>query len=751
IVQQKEKERTAFDDFRNVRQGDFCRLRDIGINWYRRDCPCMLRRRRCWDCKREKWKVDRTICLAEVDGSPGQVYTAVSYSGPDARKAFEADLQTYSRSLSSQVAQIYAIDIGTVPSLLLRNELVPLAHFEERVSSFIELYLYILLWQWKCKGEEVWIDSVRGIICRGPAGPYSVIQGWHTGIRDVPSTVDFLQEDIVLRFIASRKSREVDRMFIVWTVTKDMDPDDVPELVNPNMAEVSTLSNTPIAIAALHDQTWGSLGSLLEETLLENGLCRFRLGDGIELYTAWGLYAAEAWLSQAWSIFHALGITVEDDLEAFVLTIPRIELSGFLSRSTAKQQRQLLQPIYLFVRPLPPIYLAPNNKRWFRYQTSSLHYWSFREDGDSPLSHETCHYLGLPTALRLDRRFLPYSWTTHDYKIIHEYQLLRGFDPRTTDFARHLGLYKPIFQPVNDSVRFEELSEEEITGFPEPHVDSDPEDVYDELDDYSLTALFYTGSDDDTYTNSAHILKIQDRKDHHEDFLSSSNARAQNVAVPPESELTTSKDHVINKGTGAEYGGEFKGIERHEQCLDQALLECTTLSTLTAERPSLPPISETDPFPDSTSPNVTVLPTSSFPTPPILTYIVPTTMSITDAPTNAGWLATSHSTNNNDPCNGLAGASNISSAVSYPQDSTIHMPVYSTSTVEYTIVDASLTRHHDGGPPVGVTQRHWIPRPFISNIRPIAHRSLWPVRAAPRSPTRIEDDRRNKEANKDLD
>ncbi|KAK1235029.1 hypothetical protein PQX77_001757, partial [Marasmius sp. AFHP31] len=255
--------------------------------------------------------------------------------------------------------------------------------------------------------------------------------------------------------------------------------------------------------------------------------------------------------------------------------------------------------------------------------------------------------------------------------------------------------------PANDSVHFEELSEERITGSPEPYIDSDPEDVYDELDDYSLalTELFYTGSDDDTYTNSPHILNIQDRKDHHEDFLSSSDARAQNVVAPPECKLTTSKDHVVNERTGAEHGGEFEGIERREECLNQALLECTTLSTLPTERPSLPSISEMDPVSNSTSLNV-ALPTPSFPTPPISTYIDPTTMSIPDAPKNARLSATSHSTNNNDPCNAVADAADINSAVSCnPLDSTVHKPVYSTSTVEYAITDTSLTRHPDGGPP----------------------------------------------------
>ncbi|KAK1234938.1 hypothetical protein PQX77_001850, partial [Marasmius sp. AFHP31] len=338
IVQQKEKERTKFDDvsgfveladggeakilrstqFRNVRQGDFCRLRDIGINRYL-DCPYILRKHRCLNqCQCKKWKADRTICLAEVDGSPAE------YTLSDSLQAFEEDFQTYSRALTSQVAQIYAIDLGSVPSLLLRNELVPLAYFEERhgVYSFVRSHLHMLLWRWKCGGEKVWIDSVRGVICHGPAGPDTRMQGWlgygNMGLGNLPSTVDFLQEDTVVRFYASRKLREVDGMFIGGMAAKDSKPDHVPELVDPNTVEVvSTLSNTPIAIAARHDQTWNSLGDLLGRTLLENGLCRFRLGNGKWFVLLWGFNERAAWLSQAWSIFHALGITVENDLEAF--------------------------------------------------------------------------------------------------------------------------------------------------------------------------------------------------------------------------------------------------------------------------------------------------------------------------------------------------------------------------------------------------------------------------------------------------
>ncbi|KAJ8090484.1 hypothetical protein PM082_002372 [Marasmius tenuissimus] len=38
---------------------------------------------------------------------------------------------------------------------------------------------------------------------------------------------------------------------------------------------------------------------------------------------------------------------------------------------------------------------------------------------------------------------------------MHQYQLNRGFDPSTIDFARHVGYDQNIFRPVNNSERFE--------------------------------------------------------------------------------------------------------------------------------------------------------------------------------------------------------------------------------------------------------------------------------------------------------
>ncbi|KAL0565293.1 hypothetical protein V5O48_016731 [Marasmius crinis-equi] len=69
-----------------------------------------------------------------------------------------------------------------------------------------------------------------------------------------------------------------------------------------------------------------------------------------------------------------------------------------------------------------------------------------------------CNHLGLPVALniKVDRCYV-YSWSNDVYKMVRQYQVARGFNPNTTDFAQFLG--DPAYKPVQnaDSDSFEEI------------------------------------------------------------------------------------------------------------------------------------------------------------------------------------------------------------------------------------------------------------------------------------------------------
>ncbi|KAK1216698.1 hypothetical protein PQX77_020668 [Marasmius sp. AFHP31] len=92
--------------------------------------------------------------------------------------------------------------------------------------------------------------------------------------------------------------------------------------------------------------------------------------------------------------------------------------------------------------------------------TSSLHYWSFDTDGHSKLSDHLCNELGLPLKLRLYPHTRSYTWPNGAYSSLRQYQLLRGFNTSTADFARSLGFDENIYQPLSDSDQFAEVTQE---------------------------------------------------------------------------------------------------------------------------------------------------------------------------------------------------------------------------------------------------------------------------------------------------
>ncbi|KAK1221490.1 hypothetical protein PQX77_015696 [Marasmius sp. AFHP31] len=439
IVQREEKERTEFDDYRNVKSGDFYRLEDVCVTKYRQE-P--------WGWHGPGRKVDKTICAVEVIGTEGR-FTSVTYRGPDARRAFKKDFRKFSRARSS--AQVFAVDVGTVPSLLFWHGLLPISHFERNSGWLGGLYVYNLCRKLNCEEEELWVDSGRGVFCQGPKGPLSNI-GWileKVEVEKLPLTAEMLQEDVFLRFLASLKSREADWLFLRAMWWDDYDDDEgVPESFDQPTI-FSTLTKTPIAVT---NNIWTNGRGLTERKALENGLTRFRLEeDGSGLSLRLNEKAGEAWLSQSLSIFQSCGISLDDDLSVYELVYRDAFLDGDLDKSPPRSHRRRQQPIYLFVYlPLPDLSEG---------KTSRLHFWSFHKHGQHRLSPESCLDFGLPIELKFLHRY-DFSRKINTYKLIHQYQLLRGFDPTTTDFAQHLGYDAYIFQPIHYSDRFMEVDQE---------------------------------------------------------------------------------------------------------------------------------------------------------------------------------------------------------------------------------------------------------------------------------------------------
>ncbi|KAF9262796.1 hypothetical protein L218DRAFT_843403, partial [Marasmius fiardii PR-910] len=105
-------------------------------------------------------------------------------------------------------------------------------------------------------------------------------------------------------------------------------------------------------------------------------------------------------------------------------------------------------PVYLFVLPLSIDILSIALQK---KHTTSLHMWSFDKMGRSCISDSICQLLGLPTELYIDYKeeqdlyAEEFSYPAEVYKRLHSWQVARGFDPTTTEFAKHCGLHQFTF------------------------------------------------------------------------------------------------------------------------------------------------------------------------------------------------------------------------------------------------------------------------------------------------------------------
>ncbi|KAL0564871.1 hypothetical protein V5O48_017166 [Marasmius crinis-equi] len=378
----------------------------------------------------------------------------MSYTGPDAQEAFERDFQMYAGKLAAGPFQVFGVNMD-VPTVLFYNEYQPLANFLGSLGFWGKCYLKTLrVMQFgNCCDNKIWLDPKKGELCQGPEGPdceiHGELFGGH-GLGGVPCSAELLQDDSCLRFLASCKSKEVDQ----WIMELIVDEYslgvslEVPEVHQPAIFSMST--NATIAVGG---GVWREGWECGEREVMENGATRFMLEDEVGWFLLWTHWLEECkvWISQALSIFHKCGVSLDDNLSQYELIFSSLHLVGHLSASETTCQQRHEKTIYLFVCPLSPS--TPTK----RCATSSLHYWSFDPTGQHPLPAEICQDLGLPTELFFKVESLHgFHWTNEAYKWMHEYQLARGFGPKTPDFARHLGY--PFYQVQNDSDHFKDIS-----------------------------------------------------------------------------------------------------------------------------------------------------------------------------------------------------------------------------------------------------------------------------------------------------
>ncbi|ESK87625.1 hypothetical protein Moror_1939 [Moniliophthora roreri MCA 2997] len=171
---------------------------------------------------------------------------------------------------------------------------------------------------------------------------------------------------------------------------------------------------------------------------------------------------ARSWLAQTLCVFDKLSVPLSEKEEPFLVAAPQITLRGSLRRDIDYSSETT---IYLFVRLIPPDTwsTASSLKSWLLSNQS--HFWSFDEEGQTAIPLDACQRMGLPRLLSTVY-VQKLTWPRYIYDVIGKYQTARGFDPKTRDFARSLGLpVLDVVEPKEQKKATEHVDKVESTSF----------------------------------------------------------------------------------------------------------------------------------------------------------------------------------------------------------------------------------------------------------------------------------------------
>ncbi|KAF9261556.1 hypothetical protein L218DRAFT_988850 [Marasmius fiardii PR-910] len=438
-------------------------------------------------CSNGKGDTEAAVYHAELNiaGPFGQKkFTVKTYRGRNAKKEWRQDFLRCSDSEDwCRDIPLFGYNTSSVPLLIFCGELIPIAHVRARLpTAMMRLYFEALRNTLGCSMNEIWMDPTNGKFSCGPAGPecwdwISVLNG-----IKIPADIGFLKEGVLVRYLSSKKYDSSFLSALVYT-----SPFEHAKNYQSNHSKViSTLCDSTIAFN--QNVVWKDYeGHCFERAkVIQGGLTRFRLRDDEHHFEVESGIPAHSWFAQALSIFHAHGIWLDDDLSQYKFIDTFFALEGTLKGSKFKERRQLFGTIYFFLECCP----SPDGRFYF---------WSHDPSGQKPLPRDMCKYLGLPFKLSLEMVYIQSTWPTEIYKALHDYQISRGFDSRTTEFAQ--SMYSPIWEVVPPESRFQELNEDgnnlpsrskrlslELNN---PLQCSEGDDNHlERLDDYSLELLF---------------------------------------------------------------------------------------------------------------------------------------------------------------------------------------------------------------------------------------------------------------------
>ncbi|KAK7024149.1 hypothetical protein VNI00_016527 [Paramarasmius palmivorus] len=476
INSQREMERTEYDEayeFEQVKRGQIYALKRLHTG----------------DAS-EWWGWEWELKDGEL-GHQQTKYTVAFYEGEDAQFYWERDFEHFSRAgLGKPDAwQLYGLNRSKIPFLIFHDglnqfvvELVPLAHFYKE-SLWGDLYVWMLTEQLHCHESRIWLN-MEGNLCKGLKGPYIKVDSSTTSFDIiVPPSAQMLQDDIFVNFLQQSFSLQLEQdvlryasLHLTRTYLDDLFPE--PTNYHPSSDHVhshwtfksrleSLFRNLPyhlplnvidgLRFDTVYSTSRGAVarwprgkrfweanyGGLVNKTNMGDGLIRFKLDDPEYVRVSFKYPHDDfkkSWLAQSSRIIDAHGVSGMEE-KCFIVNPPHFELfTPQFGHHRYPITLKDLPPIYLFIYPPPSPLSISELKSWEKGHTHT-HFWSLDKNGQSEISEEECRRWGIAKLIPwiVWGCLMLFSWSTDVYTPLRKWQVARGFDPTTTDWAQSWG------------------------------------------------------------------------------------------------------------------------------------------------------------------------------------------------------------------------------------------------------------------------------------------------------------------------
>ncbi|ESK91192.1 hypothetical protein Moror_2912 [Moniliophthora roreri MCA 2997] len=503
-------ERTEYDEFEYVKWGHIYKLKEIAMVEGELDYESQ-------DCRAEELDVTKTVYTAQIHGMRESTFTALTYRGKDAELVWKRDFLRFARTEHITSVQLFGLNRSQIPTLIFYEELIPLGQICRREHFWTTIRLgYSVLHQLSCHSDELWLNSRNGRICSGPVGPQTDVRWVPVPVPVVmPPDSDLLKDHLAFRQLLQLQRESGSRLdnYVIsvasdyWmshsTTFRWLHPDldcsrlffnlatcqpNEPFLPDHRLPQSESIEDVVGAVQQLRfDTVYSSSGKAIARCprlntryfvqfscidhleadvscFIESGLPCFKVipacqSDVIQRITitfhvSLSSDLDNAWLCQAASILHN---EASDEPDYLHMVMPDIKLSGsiegFLLQDPNEPSDDCVRPIYLFLH-------SPFKNSWSdlaSWANGRSHYWSYDKNGESEIPGYECDLMGLPRTFEPHVELYCKTWPKYINDAMRNWQMARGFDPRTTDFARYLG-YEP-FEILEHPSRREEVAE----------------------------------------------------------------------------------------------------------------------------------------------------------------------------------------------------------------------------------------------------------------------------------------------------